>query len=64
MTVSLIPPTELAKLTARTQELEAAVQRVRDLHEPLDLFDEDRSCCIECEYLYPCPTMQALGETK
>ena len=79
MTVSLIPPTELAKLTARIQELETTLQRVRDLHAP-EAWEDDvdgtsgvgcAGCaCPECGDVeaqgpYPCPTIQALeGETR
>lgn len=101
MTVSLIPPTELAKLTARIHELEtenerlhsvfdpylrefprvqnlrvkaeADKQRVRDLHQPYEASNAWKTmlACKECTdsiednlVEYPCPTIEALGDTK
>lgn len=67
MTVSLIAPAELAKLVARIETLEAAIQRVRDLHPPrpnsMSALYPTPLCA--CGKNYPCPTTQALeGDPK
>ena len=47
--------TQIVSLTNKVVSLEEAVQRVRELH----AYDPD-AICTSCNYLHPCPTIQAL----
>lgn len=40
-------------------ELECALTRVRELHEPIDYPGSGIICC-DCENPYPCPTINAI----
>ena len=57
-------PASYVALKERALRAEAAVERVRELHESTDIPCE---CCCEtcdaCEHEMPCPTVQALDGT-
>jgi hypothetical protein len=58
-------------LWADNQRLKAAIERVRQIHEPVDLsvvmfgMPEGVDCCLSCApELYPCRTIKALDGDK
>lgn len=60
---------DLPHLIAHIEKLEATLQRVRDLHVPLEVYGGDLVCAAEHEeHTYgqdwPCPTIQTLGDTQ
>ncbi len=49
----------------KQHELELAIQRVRELHKPIQLSPEWGDHCEHCDQDFPCATIKALdGETK
>jgi hypothetical protein len=51
----------LSAAKSRTTNLEAAIQRVRELHSRVEVWNECAVCTEHAEALpYPCPTIQAL----
>lgn len=58
------PPTVLALLD-RLEAAEAAIQKVRDLHQPVrNNNNAPFHVCAHDNHTYPCPTIQALGGQK
>ena len=59
-------PLDPSTLVSRIYDLEALIDRVRDLHRPVEGYWT--TYCEECsdysEVLYPCETIAALGATK
>lgn len=56
------PPAVLA-LIARVRAAEATIERVRELHTARQVGwtnDPKFRLCVECDNLYPCPTVRAL----
>ena len=72
--VAMMDPATTLALVAEVRELRAKVERVREVHEPIDaLLNPGRhervvKVCIGCGtddgnwQRYPCPTIRALGE--
>ena len=72
--IAMMDPATTLALVAEVRELRAKVERVREVHEPIDaLLNPGRhervvKVCIGCGtddgnwQRYPCPTIRALGE--
>ena len=46
-------------------DLEATIQRIRELHSPVEVWNECAVCTEHAEALpYPCPTIKALGDPE
>ena len=52
--------TDVPRLVAEAKRLQAAVERVRELHAG-KAYAQGPDYCDECEHKWPCPTIRALG---
>lgn len=46
------------------RDARAAISRVRELHQQCGCNEQAARHCVECEQLYPCSTLQALGADR
>lgn len=60
--IAMMDPATTLALVAELRELRAKVERVREIHRENTYPDWPVSRCYDCDDVWPCDTIKALGE--